>query len=222
MVKTRHIRKFNDLCQNKLGKRMDPNKVVKNLSNRQLTKDEEQVLAIGLNFAMTPKTIPTEQYIAGTESTAQQLDSKRANDLRTLVSRTLQTATTPKSNLPGNLRKTVEQLSKDKSIVIIKADKGNATVVLNRQDYEDKLNTMLEDGTYRKLKKNPTSMIERQISEALKECEKKGNMTKECRLKLTTITSVPPQLYGLPKVAEELWRCVCASKECLRQDPQTV
>ena len=105
--------------------------------------------------------------------------------------------------------------------MIIKADKGNATVVLNRQDYEDKLNTMLEDGTYRKLE-NPTSKIERQISEVLKECEKKGNMTKECRLKLTPRTSVPPQLYGLPKVVEELWRCVCASKECLRQDTQTV
>ena len=86
--------------------------------------------------------------------------------------------------------------------MIIKADKGNATVVLNRQDYEDKLNTMLEDGTYRKLKKNPTSKIERQISEALKECEKKGNMTKECRLKLTPRTSVPPQLM----VCQKLWR----------------
>ena len=132
VVKTRQIRKFNDLCQNKFGKRLDPKKVVKNLSSRQLTDDEEQVLAIGLNFALTPKQYPTEQYIAGTESTARQLDSKRANDLRILVSKTLQTATTPKNNLPGNLRKAVKQLSEDESIVIIKADKGNATVVLKQ------------------------------------------------------------------------------------------
>ena len=61
---------------------------MKNLSNRQLT-DEEEVLAIGLNFALTPKTIPIDQYIAGTEVTARQLESKRANDLRILVSKIL-------------------------------------------------------------------------------------------------------------------------------------
>ena len=68
------------------------------------------------------------------------------------------------------------------------------TVVLNKQDYEDKLNAMLEDGTYKKLKKDPTSKVEREIGEALKECEKKGNMTRECRLRLTPRASVPPQL----------------------------
>lgn len=72
--------------------------------------------------------------------------------------------------------------------------------VLNRQDHEDKLNTMLEDGTYKKLKKDPTSKVERPTSEALKVCQKKGNMTRNCKLRLTPKTSVLSQLYGLPRI----------------------
>lgn len=45
---------------------------VKNLSHRSPTQDEEQVLALGLNFAVTPKTVPTEKIIAATEVTAKQ------------------------------------------------------------------------------------------------------------------------------------------------------
>jgi len=34
-------------------------KVVRNLSNRALTEEEKEVLALGLNFAITPKQIRT-------------------------------------------------------------------------------------------------------------------------------------------------------------------
>ena len=122
-VKKLQINKFNDLHHNQFRKGLDSKKVVKNPSNRPLTEDEEQVLTLGLNFAVTPKTIPVDQYIAGTETTARQLDSKRANDLRTLFSRTLQTAVNPKCNLPSNLRRAVKQLKIDDSIVILPADK---------------------------------------------------------------------------------------------------
>ena len=50
------------------------------------------------------------------------------------------------------------------------------------------------------MKKDPTSKVEREIGEALKECKKKGNMTRECRLRLTPRAWVPPQLYGLPEM----------------------
>ena len=55
--------------------------------------------------------------------------------------------------------------------MILPADKGNATVVMNRDEYEEKLETMLVDGTYRRLKKDPTGKIERRIGTALKENE---------------------------------------------------
>ena len=84
--------------------------------------------------------------------------------------------------------------------MIVPADKGNTIVVLNKNEYEDKLNDMLADETYKKLKKDPTSKVGKLINDALKYCEKKGNMTKDCRLKLSLKASVQPELYGLPKI----------------------
>ncbi len=56
-TKARQIKKFNQLILSKLGPSLDVNKVVKNISQRTLTTEEEQVLSLGLNFAITPRTI---------------------------------------------------------------------------------------------------------------------------------------------------------------------
>lgn len=50
-------------------------------------------------------------------------------------------------NLPGHLHKVVRTLRDDDSIVILSADKGNYTVVMNRREYEGKLGDMLSDNT---------------------------------------------------------------------------
>ena len=104
-----------------------------------------------------------DQIIAGTETTARQLDSQTGENLRTHVSRVLQTSADPKCNLPGYLCRTAKELKDDDTIIIVPADKGNTTVVMSKKDYEDKVNAMLLDETYRKLKKDPTAKIEKQM-----------------------------------------------------------
>ena len=76
-------------------------------------------------------------------------------------------------------------------------------VVMNRYEYDEKLTLMLSDSTYRRLKKDPTAKIERQVAKALRESEDRGELPKERRLLLTPHASVAPQLYGLPKVHKE-------------------
>ena len=80
-------------------------------------------------------------------------------------------------------------------IVILSADTGNSTVVMNRCEYDEKLTTMLSYSTYRRLKKDPTAKIERQVTKALRESEDRGQLPKERRLLLTPHASVAPQLY---------------------------
>ena len=48
-------------------------------------------------------------------------------------------------NLSKEEVKALNNLVKNKDIVIQKADKGNSIVILNRNDYVSKLNKMLED-----------------------------------------------------------------------------
>ena len=70
-TKARQMRKFKCLqAKQHPEPQLNKEKLVRNLSSRSLTEKEKDVLALGLNFAVTPKWIPTFEIIAGTESTA--------------------------------------------------------------------------------------------------------------------------------------------------------
>ena len=86
--------------------------------------------------------------IAATESIARQLDSDKAKQLRIGVSEALSRARTPQSNLDKGMHRAIKALQKDTNIVILPADKGNATVVMDRTEYVSKMTLMLEDRTY--------------------------------------------------------------------------
>jgi hypothetical protein len=62
-------------------------------------------------------------------------------------------------------------LKKDTSRIITKADKGNCFVVLDRQSYDEKIETLLSDNrTYEKIKKPPFKSLEdleRKLNERL-------------------------------------------------------
>lgn len=109
--------------------------------------DEKQVLALGLNFAVTPTTIPIEAIIASTEATAWKLDTQTAEKLRFHISTVLQRASITKCNLLRYLRKVVKPLRSDESIVILPANKGNSTVVMVKSEYDEKLGVMLFSST---------------------------------------------------------------------------
>ena len=48
-------------------------------------------------------------------------------------------------------------MSKDKSLVISKADKGDAVVIQNRKDYEEKMSKLISDkSNFKELDQDPT------------------------------------------------------------------
>lgn len=54
-----------------------------------------------------------------------------------------------------------------------------AMVVMDRAEYEEKIETMLVDGTYRKLRTDPKTKVERKIDAALKQAEGRGDIQRE-------------------------------------------
>ena len=166
-TKAKQIQKFDRLqAKQHLAPQLNQDKVVKNFSSRSLAPKEKEALALGLNFAVTPKQIPTFKIVAATEATASQLDGETAQLLRHRVSSILSTAKPPKSNLSRQLQKAVKNLREDRDIVILPADKGNATVILDQTDYAAKMEHLLEDRAYRKVQRNPTSRVEAKVSTA--------------------------------------------------------
>ena len=183
---------------------LDKSKVVVNLSKRNISPSEEDVLSLGLNYAIAPSKLPTAEMIAITEVTARHLDTNTAQKLREGVARVLTSAKPPKPNLTYSQRAALRDLRNDNSIVILPADKGNATVVMDRSTYSDKMNALLKDeGTYLCISRNPTTRVEKQVSEALRSLHQKNVITDSTYKRLNPQYSYPPQMYGLPKIHKE-------------------
>ena len=94
-------------------------------------------------------------------------------------------------------------LTYNDTIVALPADKSNVTVVIHREEYNSKIESMLSDKTYKKLKRDPTLSIVRRIGQVLKHTKSLGYITKEKRLYITPKSTAPPQHYGLPKIHKD-------------------
>lgn len=66
-----------------------------------------------------------------------QAAGEEANYLRKEVSNALHTAKLPAQNVDKHLMRAIPGLCKDESIVILLADKGNITVVMNKTEDDE-------------------------------------------------------------------------------------
>ena len=62
-------------------------------------------------------------------------------------------------------RQALKRLKTDENIVILPADKGRVTVVMDKTDYYDKMDTLVNDKqTYEELKRDPTPTLQRKLN----------------------------------------------------------
>ena len=175
--------------------------LVVNLSSYTLNQDEKKVLSLGLNYAIPHKALPVKEIIASTEQTSKFLNHSTAQELREKVKSCIENYKPPRrSNLDKKQFQAISDLKHNNSIVILPADKGNKTVVMDKSEYKEKIVNLLDDKAYCKLKRDPTTTTDRKISETLKDLQKNGEIDEKLRSKITPQHSYLPQLYGLPKL----------------------
>ena len=174
-VKERHLKKFEKLTL-EAQKCKDTRKIIYNYSSRSLDKAEEEVLSFGLNYSVAQRSIPYSDIIIQTEALTRNMDENKAQDLKSRVKWCLKHSRTPKPNLTRQQIKAVQRLRQDTTIKIIPADKGKATVVLDAAEYYRKMEELLKDSSYRRIKKDPTAKIVRELNQKLKVIEENGLM----------------------------------------------
>ena len=205
-VKEKQRKKFACLLrESNCNKKPTPKPTLKNtvinLSSYQLNEDEENILSLGLNYALPHKKLPLKDIIASTEQTAKSLPPKTAQLLRDNVKACILDYKQPhQSNLTKNQHQTLSKLKEMDSIVILPADKGNATVVMDRSKYAQKMEELLNDTSYIRIDKDPTKKTERTLNDRLKDLERSGEITMGLKKRITASNSYCPQLYGLPKI----------------------
>ena len=138
------------------------------MSSRQLTHIETDLLAKALNFSITSETLPNKDIIATVEDAVKDLKTEEADTICAKVSVTLQNSKPPTDNLSKDERKALKKLPSNTSIVILPADKGRYTVILNRDDYLEKCMDHITNGLYQLLKKDLTTKIKSKTLKQLK------------------------------------------------------
>ena len=108
------------------------------MSSRQLTHIETNLLAKDLNFSITSKTLPNKDIKATIEDAVNDLENEETDMIRVKVNLTIQNSKSPKDKLSKDERKTLKELQSETSIVILPADRGRSTAILNREDYFEK------------------------------------------------------------------------------------
>ncbi|KAK3717110.1 hypothetical protein QZH41_016141 [Actinostola sp. cb2023] len=87
---------------------------------------------------------------------------------------------------------------KDDTIIIMKAAKGNATVIMDKKTYDEKLANLLDDrNTYMLLDKDPAKACKWEMKSLLSKMKERIN-DKRYR-EINTTDGITPQMYGTPK-----------------------
>ncbi|BHF63329.1 hypothetical protein SprV_0200632100 [Sparganum proliferum] len=192
---------------NKFHKLPDPTSsrggtLVHNLSSNELTKEQVQVLRHEASFN-TADAKPVNM-IAAAESVINQTEAEETKNLiRHQVSSLLMTHK-PREILPKVERDALGEVKVDKDIVIVPADKGRSTVVLDRTDYLQKAKSLLDDRQfYAPCKTNPVKTLTREINATLLALVNSGAITPTNRRMARTQETALARFYGLPKVPKD-------------------
>ena len=175
-------------------------RLVHNASSVTLGVHELSVLKKGLNFAVCPMVIPKTDFIASVESAIASCTPEDKAFVRKKASTALNQARIPKCNLSSDETKALKRLREEEAIIILPADKGKATVVLDRSTYQQKLRDLLDEGPYRSVQRDPGSRLRRELHRKLIPAVNDGRLSRVELLRLCPTHFQTPHLFGLPKV----------------------
>ena len=158
----RQVRKFNQLGEkiNRTDEKVNLRPAwLFNLSKKDLTEAQKNVLSKGPHFAKAPTSInsvdiaaPIESALLFSTAPQQVVESTRIN-----ICEAISRAKPPRKNVSKDEARAMKGFQQEKDTKILEADKGKATVILDAEDYDGKVHDLLDDGkSYSVLKKGPT------------------------------------------------------------------
>ena len=174
-------------------------------------KRKIEALSHALKFGLPPKSINHIRWFLAFENLFLKLKDcnffAESNDdfnffktsLKTIAYKTYYSFRPHFNSLQQNLLKILKALKADANIVILKADKGNAIVILDRENYQQKMYNILHDSSkFKVVTEDLFNVIIRKEDKVNRILTKLKN-NKEYNLMYASGTK-PGILYGLPKV----------------------
>ena len=122
--------------------------------------------------------------------------SESAKDnIRSRIASTVQSASIPDNNLTKDERQVLKRLKNDNNIVTLPADKGRVTVAMDKTDYFDKMNALVNDKqTYEELKRDSTPALQRKLNSKILTLKKTDAIDTRRYYRLRCSVPQPPEL----------------------------
>ena len=149
---------------------------------------------------VTPRQPPNLEYITAIEAVCTKLSQQDAEEHRADINRVLRSSHPPKPNLTKAQNLALRELKRDRDHIVLTADNGVAMVIMDRQDYINKANQLLNQNTYRSIAKDPTSSIKNKLINILKRVKNQTGLDSNTYKSMYPTGCVPPKFYCLPKI----------------------
>ena len=137
------------------------------------------------------------------ESCRDSLTAKGTNIITNFLL-TDQSDTCLNNHLRGLFKKTKSFLRRNENIVVLTADKGAVTVLMDKDTYIDKGSEMLKDThTYKIINKNPLQTLEKKTNSTLLKLKSQNFISDSLYQSLVTRNPILSKCYFLPKIHKD-------------------
>ena len=194
-------RKLDRLCHSSEWNEAGNSALINNLSDRVLTKTETAVLSLGLKFDIGgPNRNMTDYVIRNHRYGDSDIDKGFKQGITACMTAL---AGGTNTTIPKRFRKAFQDLQKDPDIFITTADKGGGVVVMNADDYEAKMRTLLQDrATYENVKQGTCDMKSSTFTRQARKILRQTDSGKKLQYLLEEKPR-PPSMRGQPKTHKE-------------------
>ena len=114
-----------------------------------MSKKQEKVLAHGPNYVVTPRSPLIGKYITTIKKTCQNLNHREADEMRAEIKAAIQRSHPSRHKISREEQKTLTELKKDDTRVILSTDKVVCLVVMDKEEYIGKVEELLKEKTYK-------------------------------------------------------------------------
>ena len=202
-----HRKKLKKLTKNK-ALPFTHKDTVTNLSKVKLSDEELDILRNGLNFSIRPSRLNSSDILTTFERIHLTLKSKLTQQedyahLKTELGHLAHTYISSYRPTPNDLKKhrILRSIRNNDNIIVLKPDKGNGVVIMDRQVYINSCYDIINNPTkFKLLSDDPTIAREARLQRLLRKLKKGSHINDQMYQDIFPRGSQPARLYGLPKL----------------------
>jgi 23S rRNA maturation mini-RNase III len=177
------------------------------MTDIQFNQEEEQILKLGLNYTYErPLKHFLQHLIIDTENAIKHLRENEQNAYRLLAYKKIKqihnnTTTNVLHKRQNYITKQIRNKLTQNNLVVVKADKGNTIVIINKDTYAQKIEDFLKENQFTYLQKDPTEKFQKQLQQIIPKCN--DIIDKQQKKYLIQIKPRPPTLKAQIKTHKE-------------------